>query len=585
MAFLLRFDFNIPPAQLSLLSIFIAPIVFIKIVTFFLMGFYRRIWKYASIRDFLNILWAVLLSSLIIVLVIFFFYGGPFPRSVVAIDGVITLTFISGFRFILRGFREFKPATLKSRKEKRILIAGAGDTGETILREILKNPNITYLPLGFIDDNPEKLGSKIHGIKVLGSRKQLKELISEYQIEELIICMPTASREVIKDIFFQCQEAGVTCKTLPGIYQIIDGAVNISLVKQVEIDDILGREPIKVDLNKEAGYIKGKTILITGAGGSIGTELCRQIIRIKPALLIMVDQSENSLFEIQQEIIEEKGFKDSVVLVADITDRNRVNSIFRKYSPQVIFHAAAYKHVPMMEINPVEAIQNNIIGTKIIAEAAIRSEADRFVLLSTDKAVHPSSIMGLTKAISEKILHALQNKGSTKFVSVRFGNVLDSSGSVIPIFKRQIANGGPVTVTHKDMTRYFMTIPEAMQLVIQAGAMGGGGEVFILDMGEQISITELARNLIRLSGFEPEKDIEIIFSGIRPGEKLHEELVWDYETAVTTQHNKIMMIKSSQFDFDKFNNDIDKLQNIISSGDYEEANAAFTEICSSYLKK
>jgi FlaA1/EpsC-like NDP-sugar epimerase len=585
LAFLLRFDFDIPPDHLRMLSIFIAPVVFIKLVTFFMMGLYRRIWRYASVKDFLNILWAVLLSSLVIVLILFFFYQGPFPRSVVAIDGVLTLAFIAGFRFILRGFKEFKSGSFKSpQKGKPILIAGAGDTGSTILREILKNPAISYLPVGLIDDDPAKLGSRLHGIKVLGTRQQMKAVIAAYQIEEVIICMPTASREIIRDIFFRCQEAGIPCKTLPGVYQLIDGTVNVSLIKEVEIEDILGREPIKVNLKKIADYITNKTVLITGAGGSIGSELCRQIIRLGPSLLIMVDQSENSLFEIQQEIITDKGFKNAVVLIADITDKNRIGSIFKEYHPSVVFHSAAYKHVPMMESNPLEAIQNNVMGTKIVAETAMEHGTDRFVLLSTDKAVHPSSYMGLSKAVAEKILQSYQTKPATKFMAVRFGNVLDSSGSVIPIFKKQIAQGGPVTVTDVNMTRYFMTIPEAMQLVIQAGAIGNGGEIFILDMGEQISITELARNMIRLSGFEPETDIPIIFTGIRPGEKLSERLTWNHESALPTSHTKIMMVKNNDLDYDKFHHDIASLQSILGSGDYEAVQALFTDICSKYLK-
>jgi FlaA1/EpsC-like NDP-sugar epimerase len=586
LAFLLRFDFNIPSDQFRMLSIFIAPAVFIKVVTFFLMGLYRTIWKYASVKDFLNILWAVLLSSLVIVLIVYFFYQGPFPRSVIAIDGVLTLAFITGFRFIIRGFKEFKSGSFKSQqKGKPVLIAGAGDTGATILREILKNPAISYLPVGLIDDDPAKLGSRLHGIKVLGNRQQMKAIIAAYQIEEVIICMPTASREIIRDIFFLCQEAGVPCKTLPGVYQLIDGTVNVSLIKEVEIEDILGREPIKVDLKQISDYITNKPVLITGAGGSIGSELCRQIIRLEPSLLIMVDQSENSLFEIQQELIAGKNFKNAVVLIADITDKNRINSIFKEYHPSVVFHSAAYKHVPMMESNPLEAIQNNVIGTKIVAETAIEHGIDRFVLLSTDKAVHPSSYMGLSKAIAENILQSYQTKSPTKFMAVRFGNVLDSSGSVIPIFKKQIAQGGPVTVTDINMTRYFMTIPEAMQLVIQAGAIGNGGEIFILDMGEQISITELARNMIILSGFEPEKDIPITFTGIRPGEKLKEKLLWDHESSLPTSHSKIMMVKNSKLDYDKFNHDIAKLQIILGSGDYKAVQALFADICSNYLKK
>jgi len=393
------------------------------------------------------------------------------------------------------------------------------------------------------------------------------------------------SREVIRDIFFQCQELAVKCKTLPGIYQIINGTVGVELIREVVVEDILGREPVKVDLKKVAGYISGRPVLVTGAGGSIGAELCRQISRLHPSSLIMVDQSEGSLFQIEQELLRERGFAPAIAVVGDITNRRRMEAIFDAYKPSVVFHAAAYKHVPLMEANPTEAIETDILGTKKVAEAAIQFGAERFVLISTDKAVDPVSMMGNSKALAEKLVQFFAHDSSTRFMGVRFGNVLDSSGSVVPIFKRQIAHGGPVTVTHPEMTRYFMTIPEAVQLVIQAGAMGEGGEIFVLDMGEQVPILELARNMIRLSGFEPEKDIPVEFSGIRPGEKLHEKLFWDDEKALPTEHKRILVVKNSGLDIARFRKDILRLEKAVSTGKSEEIQEELRQMCACYLGK
>jgi len=378
---------------------------------------------------------------------------------------------------------------------------------------------------------------------------------------------------------------GVKCKTLPGIYQIIDGTVTIEQIREVGVEDILGREPVQVDLKRGASYISGKPVLVTGAGGSIGSELCRQISRLGPSSLIMVDQGETSLFQIEYELLRERGFSSAVTVVADIANRTRTRAIFDRYKPSVVFHAAAYKHVPLMEANPTEAIENNLLGTKTVAEAAIESGTEKFVFISTDKAVEPVSVMGTSKALAEKLVQALAQDSSTKFMIVRFGNVLDSSGSVVPIFRRQIAQGGPVTVTHPEMTRYFMTIPEAMQLVIEAGAMGKGGELFVLEMGEQVPILELARNMIRLSGFEPEKDIPIELSGIRPGEKLHEKLFWDDEEALPTEHKKILMVKNPRLDIARFKEDILQLEKAVSAGNSKKIQEKLSQMCVSHLGK
>jgi FlaA1/EpsC-like NDP-sugar epimerase len=584
LAFLFRFDFDIPPAQLELLAIFILPVLAAKIIIFYFAGLYRRMWRYASVRDFYTVFWASILGSLAVVIIVFFIYQGTFPRSVVALDGILTVVLIGGARFAVRGIREFRIKSILAPSQKPVLIVGAGDTGEAILREMLNRPELAYHPVGLIDDDPGKQGQRIHGVKVMGTRQSLRELIKKYEIEEVIISMPTVSREVIRDIFFQCQKVGVKCQTLPGIYQIIGGTVRVEQIREVGIEDILGREPVKVDLKKFAGYISGKVVLVTGAGGSVGSELCRQISRLEPETLIGVDQGETSLFEIEQEFLRESGFALKAV-IADIANHPRMEAILKEFRPSVIFHAAAYKHVPLMETNSIEAIQNNLLGTKLLAEMAIQCGTDRFVFISTDKAVEPVSVMGASKALTEKLVLMLAQGSRTKFMIVRFGNVLDSSGSVVPIFKRQIARGGPVTVTHPEMKRYFMTIPEAMQLVIQAGAVGRGGETFILDMGKPVSIVELARNMIRLSGFEPEKDIPIIFSGIRPGEKLAEKLYWDDEDVSPTKHEKILQVKNTRLDIARFREDIRQLEETVGSGDLEQLSKVLSRMCTHHLGK
>jgi FlaA1/EpsC-like NDP-sugar epimerase len=585
LAFLFRFDFSIPPDQLELFKTLILPIIGAKLIIFYFAGLYRRIWRYASVRDFYTILWASILGSLAVVVIVFFIYRTAFPRSVVALDGILTIGLIGGARFAFRGICELRLKHIWAPAVKPVLIVGAGDTGDAILREMLRRPELAYHPVGVIDDDRRKQGLRIHGVRVLGPRERLRELINKNHIEEVIICMPTVSREVVRDIFLECQEAGVKCKTLPGIYQVIDGTVGVEQIREIKLEDILGREPVVVDPKKAVGYISGRTVLVTGAGGSIGSELCRQISRLHPLSLIMVDQGESSLFEIEQELLKEHGFTSAVAVIADIANRARIKAVFDEYKPSVVFHAAAYKHVPLMESNLIEAVENNLLGTKTVAEAAIQSGVDRLVFISTDKAVDPVSVMGISKALTEKLLQALAQVGSTKLMTVRFGNVLESSGSVVPIFRRQIAQGGPVTVTHPDMTRYFMTITEAIQLVVQAGGMGKGEGIFVLDMGEQVSILELARNMIRLSGFKPERDIPVVFSGIRPGEKLHEKLFNDSEEALPTEHRKILLVKSPRLDIARFKDDIRQLEKAVSNGDSKKIERIIAQMRVSHLNK
>jgi FlaA1/EpsC-like NDP-sugar epimerase len=583
LAFFLRFEFVIPLYEFDLMVTFILPVIGAKIIIFYLTGLYNSLWRYASVRDFIKVIFACILGTLAVIVIVFFIYrASPYPRSTIVLDGIFTVVLIAGIRFAARGFRELRLTSIFSPVVEPVLIAGAGDSGNTILREMLRRPELAHRPVGFIDDDARKQGLQFYGVKVLGTRKNLRELIKKHQIEEVIITMPSVSREVIRDIFFQCQEAKIKCRTLPGIYQLVDGTARVEQIREIGVEDILGREPVRVDLKKFADSISGKAVMVTGAGGSIGSELCRQISRLHPSSLIGVDHSEAGLFEIEQELLRDRGFA-LVATVADVTNRARMNSIFGMHRPSFIFHAAAYKHVPLMQMNTIEAIENNLLGTKILAETAIRFGAERFVFISTDKAVDPVSIMGISKALAEKLVYVLGQDVATKFMIVRFGNVLDSSGSAIPIFKRQIAAGGPVTITHPEMTRYFMTIPEAVQLVIQAGAMGKGGEIFVLDMGEQVPILEMARNMISLSGFEPEKDIPIKFTGVRAGEKLHEKLFWDGEESHPTEHERILVVKNTGFDVTGFGKDILQLEGAVSAGDIEKIQEEISRMCTHYL--
>ena len=583
LAFFLRFEFGIPSGQMKSLTSFILPVVATKLTIFYFCGLHRRMWRYVGMRDLYNIIWAILLCTLAITVIIYVIYGSTFPRSVIAIDAVLTLAFISGARFASRAIRGLRTGGILTSQMKPILIVGASASGETIIREILRRPEFPYRPVGLIDDDIRKRGLSIHGIRVLGTRRQLKELISKYQVEEVFVCAPAVSREVIRDIFFQCQEAGVVCKTLPGIHEIIDGTVSVDQVRQVEIEDILGREPARVDLKNVASYITGSSIAVTGAGGTIGSELCRQISRLNPSVLLMIDQNEGNLFQIQQELLERHGFTSAVTAVGNIANRGRMKALFDTYSTAVVFHAAAHKHVPMMELNLVEAIENNLLATKALAEACIESKVERFVAISTDKAVEPVSVMGITKALAEKIVQVYALENSTKFINVRFGNVLDSSGSVVPIFRQQIARGGPITVTNPNMTRYFMTITEAVQLVILAGAVGRGGETFVLDMGDPVSILELARNMIRLSGLEIDNDIAIEFTGTRPGEKMQERLFWDHEDVLPTEYERLLEARNSFTSVAEFKESICQLESALGTSNTEDLKNKLLQICHYYL--
>ena len=536
----------------SALIWYILIIIIAKILMFWLFGLYRRIWKYASVKDMIAIVEAVVSSSVLMV-VVFYILGYPislfgqqlnfslpyFPRSIFIIDFILTIILISLSRFSGRLFNELKYGSPKSRK-RRALIVGAGDAGEMIVREMIRQANSEYLPIGFLDDDTNKIGRQIHGIKVLGPISKLETAISKYSIDEVLIAMPSASGELRKDIALRVKELKIKCKTLPSLYEVIDDKVYLYQVRDIEIEDILGREPIRMKIPEIVSEIKDSVIIITGAGGSIGSEICRQVVKFNPAKMILVDHAENSLFLIEKELQEKYDYTNSIPIVANIKDKEVMRSVFKRYKPVILFHAAAYKHVPLMQLNPEAAIQNNFIGTKILSKLSIEYHVKRFVMLSTDKAVKPSNVMGISKLLAEKYLQSISKCGDTIFVIVRFGNVLGSQGSVVPIFKQQILSGGPVRVTHPEMKRYFMTIPEAAQLVIQACIMGKGGEIFVLDMGNPFNILDLANNMIKLYGMEPGKDIEIVYTGPRFGEKLNEELFYEDEELVSTNLPHIM---------------------------------------------
>jgi FlaA1/EpsC-like NDP-sugar epimerase len=513
------------------------------LAVFYVFGLYKRLWQYASTGELLSILFAVTVGTAGTISVIYFTAPMRYPHSVAALLWFTTIFLIGGSRFIWRIFQEnlFTPRVPGS--QKQVLIIGAGDAGVMAARE-LKNRNFREgRPVGFIDDDPKKQKLQLMGIPVLGTRKDIPRVANNHNINEIIIAMPSMSGDVIREIVDICKKTGLELKIMPGVFDVMSGTVDTREIRQVQVEDLLGREPVNVDLEEVAGYLTGETVLVTGGGGSIGSELCRQMSKFNPAKLIIVGHGENSVFDIEQELRSEYPGLDVDTEILDIKDREKVQLIFQRYKPGVVFHAAAHKHVPLMERNPEEALKNNILGTNNLAEAADAAKVKTFVLISTDKAVNPTSIMGTTKRVAEMIIQSLDKRSKTKFVAVRFGNVLGSRGSVIPTFKKQIAKGGPVTVTHPEMVRFFMTIPEASQLVIQAGAMAQGGEIFILDMGKPVKIVDLARDLIRLSGFEPDIDIPIKFTGMRPGEKLYEELLTAEEGTSATTHKRIFVAK------------------------------------------
>jgi FlaA1/EpsC-like NDP-sugar epimerase len=568
----------------------------IKLPVFGLFRQYRGWWRYVSISDLLGILRASLVSTLVIVTIWFAVMlqipavRKALPVGIAAISqGVFmadlfgTLLLPAGLRMLIRLYHE-EFRTTEGRLLKRFLIVGAGNAGEGLLREILRMRVVQYDVIGLIDDDPVKQGTSIHGIPVLGTVDQLPMICQERNIEEIAIAMPSATHRQRRRVIQLCEGAKVRFRTVPSITDIASGKLRVSQIRDVDINDLLGRQVVQLDLDLIEAFARDKTILVTGAGGSIGSEMCRQICQLAPRQLLLVEQAENPLFYVEREL--RKRFPAIVIeaLVCNITDRHRVEEIFERHHPAVVIHAAAHKHVPLMELNAGEAVKNNVAGTQIVADASDRYDATHFVMISTDKAVNPTSIMGSSKRVAEIYIQDLSRTSRTHFITVRFGNVLASEGSVVPIFKKQIAEGGPVTVTHPDMKRYFMTIPEASQLVLQAATMGKGGEIFVLDMGDPVKIVDLAKELITLSGFRPGQDIEIVFTGLRPGEKLFEELRIEGEDMQRTRHPKISIWRNIPMDRDRLRAGIDELVELASRAhqDHEAIAAKIKDLVPEY---
>jgi FlaA1/EpsC-like NDP-sugar epimerase len=503
------------------------------------------------------------------------------PRGVIALDFLITIAFVAGSRFLVRAVVE-RPlrGPLLERAAREVLIVGAGNGGQQVAFELRRNPELSSAPVGFVDDDPRKQGMRIAGLKVLGTTGDLPRVLDDAEPDEVIIAIPSAPGIVRQQVVTSCRERGILVRTLPTTFELLSGGVNlIRQVREVRVEDVLGRDPVRVEIDRVGAYLRGRTVLVTGAGGSIGAELSRQIARVGPKRLVLVENGENGLFEIRRELEEERHFPRAAPVLADCKDATRMRELFQEHRPSVVFHAAAYKHVPLMEENPVEAVRNNAVATRIVAAAAGEAGVERFVLVSTDKAVSPVTVMGASKALAEWAVEAAQHRfRATRYAAVRFGNVLGSSGSVVPIFRRQIAAGGPVTVTDEKMSRYFMTIPEAVQLIIRSGELATGGDVFVLEMGDPVKILDLARNMIRLSGNEPDVDIAIEIVGRRPGEKIHEDLFNPGERSQPTPAEKIVAAARPPLEPEWVESAFARIEELVYNGDAAALATAVAEL-------
>lgn len=581
LAYVIRFDGRIRAQYRPKLPEIAAIWVVVRVFWLFIYRFYHQAWEYASIRELLVTGTAVTMGSLTLFAANFFlpFDGFPqrVPRSIFFIEWFLAMFLLGGSRLLIRirhdagkqqsNLHRENQATSAAKTGKRLLIIGAGDAGALALREVQRSTD--WQVVGFIDDDPKKHGQVVGGVRVFGGRESISDVVKTKEVDEILIAMPSASRHTMRELFAAAQKTGRPVRTLPAVYELINGRVTVNQIREVQIEDLLGREPVKTDLRSIAAYLSGRTVLVTGAGGSIGSELCRQIARFRPGLLVLLGHGENSIFLIEGELRRTYPQLPLQAVIADIRDGAKIQRLFTDFRPAVVFHAAAHKHVPLMEINPDEAVSNNVFGTLNLVEGADRVGVERFVMISTDKAVRPVNAMGCSKRVAEMIVQRANAHSKTRFVAVRFGNVLGSRGSVIPIFKRQIAAGGPVTVTHPEMRRYFMTIPEAVQLVIQAGALGEGGEIFLLNMGEPVRILDLARDMIRLSGLEPDVDIPVVFIGPRPGEKLFEELATKGEDVMPTRHPKIVKLRCPVVDEVWLEGGLEELKKVLASGDMQ----------------
>ena len=558
LALIIRYNFElneIPEHFINPVRHFLPIGIVLTMIVLYLFKMYSSLWAFAGETELQNLVISSVISTIIQAVGLQFFkYEGQqaVPSSYYILYMFVLIAFIFVSRFSYRFLRSLKHRTINKKNTLSVMVIGAGEAANAIIKEIINSNFSTMVIRCIIDDDPGKAGRFIQGIKVVGGRDKIIEYADLYDIDEIIMAMPSANRQTISEILDICKETNCKLRSLPGMYQLVNGEVSVAKLRDVEVEDLLGRDPIEVDLNSILGYVQDKVILVTGGGGSIGSELCRQIATHHPKQLIIVDIYENSAYDIQQELKINHPDLNLVVLIASVRNTNRMNWIFEEYKPDIVYHAAAHKHVPLMETSPNEAIKNNVFGTFKTAQAAAFNGVKRFVMISTDKAVNPTNIMGASKRICEMVIQTFNRHYDTEFVAVRFGNVLGSNGSVIPLFKKQILSGGPVTVTHPDIIRYFMTIPEAVSLVLQAGAYAKGGEIFVLDMGKPVKILDLAKNLIKLSGYRVDEDIKIEFTGLRPGEKLYEELLMDEEGLTATQNKSIYIGKPIQIDEEEF---------------------------------
>jgi len=587
-AYLFRFEFSLNQTSIHQIQAVLLWLIPLKLVVFYFFGLYRGMWRYTSISDLWNLAQASLLSMLLGMAVTLYWYRFVgFSRSVFLMDGVLTFLFTGGFRIIIRsyytrqvGIRSIFSHVVKKQGQKRVVIIGAGDAGEKVLREIQEDPGMKFAPVGFFDDDTAKRGRTIHGVPVVGSVSDIQRYQDRF--DEIIIAVPSATGDQMRRIVDLCEKTGTRVRTVPGIGELIEGKVSVKTIRDVTLGDLLGREEVCLDERKIREYLKDKRIMVTGAGGSIGSELVRQVCRYQPEALALLDFSEFNLFRVEMECRQQFGFIAVSSYLTDMRRKKIMDQVMKEFRPDVIFHAAAYKHVPIQENYSWEAVRNNVLGTRNMVELAREHKVQRFVLVSTDKAVRPTNVMGATKRVAELLTICLNGNSSTHFMAVRFGNVIGSSGSALPLFQEQIARGGPVTVTHPEMTRFFMSIPEAAQLILQAGSMGEGGEIFILDMGKPIKILDMVHDLIRLSGFEPERDIPIQFIGVRPGEKLYEELITEGEGIVATNHDKILVLRGNSYNLRVLNTQIDELIDIATSFDATAIKEKLQEIVPEY---
>ena len=543
-AYLVRFDFSLNPYHQEQFLEMLKYVLSIKVAVFFGLGLYKGMWRYTSLGDFWKILEATFLQSVILITIILYKFGFTgFSRGVFLIDWVLTFILTGGVRILIRSAYALKDSSALHRpvERKRVLIIGAGRAGERIVRELKEDSSYPYVVVGFVDKDRAKRGRTLHNIPVLGGLEELDRLIEKYRVQEIFIAVTEAPAEEMRSLVQACKQSAVTHKILPSMGEIMEGKAALSALREVNYRDLLGRAAVDLDTSAIGAYLTGKRVLVTGCGGSIGSELVRQLVRFSPAGLILVDAGEANLYAIQMELEHELKYRDYATVLGSVQNADLMERTFAEHRPHCVFHAAAYKHVPMIERNPWQAVSNNIVGTRTAMETAVRHQVERFVVVSTDKAVRPTNVMGASKRVTELLMRCFEG-GATQFMAVRFGNVLGSSGSVVPLFKRQIERGGPVTVTHPEVTRYFMSISEAAQLILQAGAMAKGGEIFVLEMGRPVRIADMARDLIRLSGKEPGVDVDIVFTGLREGEKLYEELITEGENVIRTEHDKIMVL-------------------------------------------